>query len=252
MHHLVDNDIEASTDLALLWHSLCEHRLYVSEASYAGGRCVAVVNRAQGRKAPAEHVRLVERRFQGESQKAMAIELGVAVGTIAGYAAQALAALFHGHRVSRAPIILVMAAHAARGLPQRHARLEERRSDGSSVISVEVPGHSLRDRLSSSEWDVARLSIEGATHTDIARARGRSVRTIANQLAAVFGKLQISGRSELRAMAVREAGEVVQNQRLPTPSAPQRASFASSQITRHRSARGRVAQSTGDCCSAST
>jgi DNA-binding NarL/FixJ family response regulator len=180
--------------------------LFVSHSRCLNGRCFAVVERGSGlRRARPSGVRILERIFHGESQKALANELGLATATVACHSMRALRLLSRQHRVSRAPIILVMAALAARGLPLQAARFEEQHSDGRWVISVEVPARSLRARLSRSEWEVARLAIEGHTHVEIAQARGTSVRTIANQLAAVFEKLGTFGRAELRAQAVREA-----------------------------------------------
>jgi DNA-binding CsgD family transcriptional regulator len=39
--------------------------------------------------------------------------------------------------------------------------------------------------------------VEGASYGEIARRRGTSTRTIANQITAVFRRMRVSGRSEL-------------------------------------------------------
>jgi DNA-binding CsgD family transcriptional regulator len=76
--------------------------------------------------------------------------------------------------------------------------------DARWVISVPTPGETFRDRISSAELDVVQLSIQGEPHSSVARLRGTSVRTVANQLASAFAKLKVSGRSEVRALAIRE------------------------------------------------
>jgi DNA-binding NarL/FixJ family response regulator len=198
--------LNESIDLALVWQRLQGGRLFVSDSWCLDGRCFAVLERGCGLRLPRPGgVRILERVFHGESQKALANELGLATATIACHAMRALRTFSRQHRVSRAPIVLIMAALAARGLPLEAARLEELNADARWTISVEVPGGSFRARLSHAEWEVARLAIEGQAHVEIARARGTSVRTIANQLAAVFEKLGTFGRAELRAQAVREA-----------------------------------------------
>jgi len=53
--------------------------------------------------------------------------------------------------------------------------------------------------LSDAERTVVSLAITGVSNVDIARARRRSVRTVANQLGAAYRKLGLSGRRELRA-----------------------------------------------------
>ncbi len=53
--------------------------------------------------------------------------------------------------------------------------------------------------LSLGEAAVVRQLIGGATHAEIARRRGTSSRTVANQLATAFQKLRVSGRAALTA-----------------------------------------------------
>jgi DNA-binding CsgD family transcriptional regulator len=53
--------------------------------------------------------------------------------------------------------------------------------------------------LSDAEREVAVLAAQGFSNADMARRRGRSIRTVANQLAAIYVKLDVKGRRELRA-----------------------------------------------------
>lgn len=203
---LESQSAHATTDLAELWQGLLAARFFVVDTYCEQGRCYALLEHGRGRRRPRPSgVTILQRVFRGESQKVIASELGLSVATVSCHSMRALRAVATQHHVSRAPIVLVMAALAAGGLELEAARLEEVRADGRWLLSVVVPGQSLRARLSASEWQVARLAIEGETHADMARARGTSERTIANQLAAVFDKLGAFGRSELRAMAVRSA-----------------------------------------------
>lgn len=54
-------------------------------------------------------------------------------------------------------------------------------------------------RLTPSEREVVALVVEGLRSQEIALKRRRSVRTIENQLAAIFHKLAVSSRAELTA-----------------------------------------------------
>lgn len=64
----------------------------------------------------------------------------------------------------------------------------------------------LPDVLTQAEREVAESVVRGHTNAEIARARGTSVRTVANQMRTLFEKLGVGSRGELRARLVgREA-----------------------------------------------
>jgi DNA-binding NarL/FixJ family response regulator len=221
MHlEIVDESLESATTLARLWRLLMAGQLFIEATYCLEGRCFGVVaRRARQQPARAESVEILERVFESESQKAVAYELGLSIATVATHSASVLDSICTKHLVSRAPIIVVMAALAARGVPLGSARFDEARSDGRWVLSVEVPAKSLRNRLSQAEYEVAQLTIEGASHAQIAQARASSVRTVANQLASVFQKLDASGRAALRTKAIHEYA-ALQARSTPPASVP--------------------------------
>jgi DNA-binding CsgD family transcriptional regulator len=51
--------------------------------------------------------------------------------------------------------------------------------------------------LTSAEREVVALVRGGLSNGEIARRRGRSVRTVANQVASIFGKLGVGSRAQL-------------------------------------------------------
>ncbi len=55
------------------------------------------------------------------------------------------------------------------------------------------------DLFTLAERDVADAVLRGMTDADIARARGTSVRTVANQMRRLFAKVGARSRGELRA-----------------------------------------------------
>jgi DNA-binding CsgD family transcriptional regulator len=57
----------------------------------------------------------------------------------------------------------------------------------------------MRERLTDAERAVIALVAERRSNAEIATLRGRSPRTVANQLATIFRKLQVSSRRELTA-----------------------------------------------------
>jgi DNA-binding NarL/FixJ family response regulator len=74
---------------------------------------------------------------------------------------------------------------------------------GDEVLLVRIPSEqSLAERtarLTPSERAVVALAVAGRSNDAIAAERRSSPRTIANQLAAAYEKLGLSGRRELRA-----------------------------------------------------
>jgi DNA-binding NarL/FixJ family response regulator len=51
--------------------------------------------------------------------------------------------------------------------------------------------------LSPAETEVARALVRGATNADIARLRGTSVRTVANQVASILRRLGVGSRAQV-------------------------------------------------------
>ncbi len=66
-----------------------------------------------------------------------------------------------------------------------------------AVVSIPLAEVMVPECLSAAEREVARLVLEGRSSREIAKVRGTSARTIANQLAAIFRKLGVSSRAEL-------------------------------------------------------
>lgn len=55
----------------------------------------------------------------------------------------------------------------------------------------------LHSKLTAAEQDVALLILRGLSNAAIARVRGTSVRTVANQVAAILDKVGVGSRLEL-------------------------------------------------------
>jgi DNA-binding CsgD family transcriptional regulator len=80
--------------------------------------------------------------------------------------------------------------------------------DQFAVLSYALVPVGLPSGLSVAEREVIRGILEGKSNGQIARERGRSVRTVANQVASVFRKLGVTSRSELAARCTRLAARV--------------------------------------------
>jgi DNA-binding CsgD family transcriptional regulator len=64
------------------------------------------------------------------------------------------------------------------------------------VLSFPLPGCDHVPGLTAAERDIGSRLLRGETTDDIACARSSSVRTLANQLAALYRKLGVSSRSD--------------------------------------------------------
>lgn len=83
---------------------------------------------------------------------------------------------------------------APAGLKSCRLELEERNV---LVLSFPLRPQRVPPSLTSAERDVVRRALAGASNAQIARARGSSARTVANQLGAIYRKLGIFSRTEL-------------------------------------------------------
>ncbi|MEO8900168.1 MAG: helix-turn-helix transcriptional regulator [Polyangiaceae bacterium] len=107
---------------------------------------------------------------------------------------------------SRIPLLLVMAAHAKHAEPSAFPAkcvLAQNQSLARQSISASRPDIELARELSPAEYGVTRLLVEGNGYAQIAELRQTSRRTVANQLASAFQRLDISGRAELLCLLAR-------------------------------------------------
>jgi DNA-binding NarL/FixJ family response regulator len=74
-----------------------------------------------------------------------------------------------------------------------------------AVVSFVGAPISLPAGLTSAERAIVAAVVEGRSNAEIARQRGTSPRTIANQMAAVYQKLKLSSRAELAARCLAPA-----------------------------------------------
>jgi DNA-binding NarL/FixJ family response regulator len=196
-----------STDLAEIWRRLLNGEIRLVRVCCVQDRCFATLEERHPRGSPLSEatISVLERLLIGDALKVIAAEAEVQLSTVSQRCTTALRAIGGTSQPCKMPIFLSMAVQAARGL-----RLPPARVDGICprtrrwVVSIPLPGATFKSRLTRCEWEVARLVIASKSHSQISRARGTSKRTVANQLAAAFKKLGISGQGELRARAVME------------------------------------------------
>jgi len=199
---LADQRAAVEISLALLWKELSLGLCRVVDAFFTETRCFLVTLPVQDAAVPVEGRRLqiLEALLNGEGQKRIAIELGLAPSTVALNARLALSTVGIATKPSRAHPLLMLAARAAR-VPSLRAvgTLSFIELGGSlrRVVSIVRPDFDLDRMVPPAELAVVRSLIEGATYEEIAKHRGTSTRTVANQITAVFRRLKVSGRSEL-------------------------------------------------------
>jgi DNA-binding CsgD family transcriptional regulator len=75
--------------------------------------------------------------------------------------------------------------------------------DQFAVLSVPLDEGPAMAALSHAEREVAVLAARGLRNAEIARHRGTSVRTVANQMASILRKVGVSSRYELAAHLAR-------------------------------------------------
>jgi DNA-binding NarL/FixJ family response regulator len=194
----------ASFDLGELWRELCRGGCKIADSFHSEARCYLVlvpeVASSLAHERCLRHFDVLERLLLDGSQKQVALSLGLSTSTIAGITKDCLRALGFSCPPSKVPPLLVMAAHASRGqafFPDARSRQLQDGAAWFRVVSVSRPDHRLEGHLSAGELAVARLLVDGKSHEEIARLRRASRRTVANQLAAVFQRLGVSGRAEL-------------------------------------------------------
>jgi DNA-binding CsgD family transcriptional regulator len=72
-----------------------------------------------------------------------------------------------------------------------------------NTIVVSIPAVPLPEGLSAAEREVVQALLAGRSNLEIARLRGTSVKTVGNQLHAIYRKLRVGSRNELAALLTR-------------------------------------------------
>jgi len=186
----------ADLDALASWQALVDGRWSLIDEVERDGRRVLFVHANPPEVPDPRRLTTLERVIagyvvMGHSNKLIAYELGVAVSTVALHlhgVAKKLGVRTRVEVVDRILLITTGEAHALQ-------------LDGEVVTALVEPrapvGPAVDTPLTPAELEVARLAARGQSSARIAATRGVAVRTIANQLASIYGKLSIGSRAEL-------------------------------------------------------
>lgn len=200
----VASTFEHAFELGALWQDLLRQEVRNVSFFFTAEECGVIVERTRKSRFATRlsewELRVLERVVFGLDQKVVAMDAGRSPGHVSGTLRKTLTMLGFPCTASKVPAIVVLAAHAARlgpgAVPARASAVEVNGRACLRILSPR-PDRCFPVRLTDTEAAVVRLFVEGLSHAQIARVRGRSQRTIANQLAAVFHKMGISGRTRL-------------------------------------------------------
>lgn len=200
----VASAFEHAFELGALWQELLSQEVRNVSFFFTAQECGVIVERTGNSRFLTRlrewELRVLERVVFGLDQNCVALEAGRSPTHVSSTLRKTLTTLGFPCSASKLPAIVVLAAYAARlGPGAMPARASAVTVDGRACLRILTPRP---DRcfpvpLTNAEAAVVRLVVEGLSHAQIARVRGRSERTIANQLAAVFRKMGISGRAQL-------------------------------------------------------
>jgi DNA-binding NarL/FixJ family response regulator len=201
----IASDAASTTEfsLSLLWRELGRGVSRVVDGFFSDSRCYLVLS-VDTRSVPtpidARRLEILEAVLGGLRQKIIAMDLKLAPSTVALNSRLGLEGLGVIGKPSRAHPLLMLAARAAAEPTHALARCASLLgADGRElrVISRPRPDLTLEPVLPAAEMAVIRSLVEGLSYRQIARERGTSTRTVANQISAVFRRLHVSGRNEL-------------------------------------------------------
>lgn len=191
-------------DLSELWRGLRAGAWRFRDTFSSVERHFAVIERVPTRKPSRVHHRNLEilsRVLLGQLPKAVALDMRVAISTVATGMQECLRRMGLRQRTSAPPVLLMMAARAADRAEQLPtlARLTRIKAKNEKhwLVSVERPDLDFPVALSEAEAFVVRELVSGRTHAEISAHRATSPRTVANQLASAFKKLGVSGRGAI-------------------------------------------------------
>jgi DNA-binding NarL/FixJ family response regulator len=194
--------------LSRIWAALRSGAAVVKGVEQNAERLYITLERRKPRMSTSRILRrrldVLERLLLGDSGKVIAYDLDLSMSTIATDRIMACRALGLDAETSRKPMFLVMAVHAALGMIESVAQIHSA-SETQTLLSVERPDRQVGCRLTTTEFQVLVDIVDGFTHAEVAHRRGKSIRTIANQLASVFHKLRVSGKGSLLALLARES-----------------------------------------------
>jgi DNA-binding CsgD family transcriptional regulator len=199
-----DAEHGSAFELGKLWERLSSGEWQVRDAFSDDDRLYAVVEEPVFRRQRRRRRRglaMMERVLLGESAKVVAIDSQVTESTVAVAIKGQLRSMGLGCKVRATPLILVMAARAARAPRCRSISAKIARLPGDAatkwVVGVGYPSLGALEGLSNAERKVLLQLLDGKTYLEIAEQRGASKRTIANQLGAAFRKLGVSGYGQM-------------------------------------------------------
>ncbi len=192
--------------LSALWLELIGGTCKVVECVFGERSCELTISREhrnlgeKPRALPRRHAQILERSLLDGARKSVAIDLKLCPSTVAEILKQGFTFMGISCWPSRIPLWLVLAAHAQRAkeLGRTSAQLVlESQSLARQTVSISRPDSELCAQLTPAEYAVTRLLVEGKSYAEMAVLRQTSSRTVANQLAAAFHRLGVSGRAEL-------------------------------------------------------
>lgn len=187
--------------LSDVWRALIAGQIRIEDTFHSEQRCYLALVESHGVPvSTARNLRILEEWLVRGSQKSVALDFGLSSSTVVATARHCLVEMGVRCAPRRVPSILVMAAQASSGSGvEGDARASVLHESGRAVriVSALRLDNQLWEALTPAELYVIRGVVEGQGHAEIARARGSSPRTVANQLAAAFQRLKVSGRAEL-------------------------------------------------------
>ena len=178
-----------------LWRELVMGRWTLLEKADVDGRRLIVAHANPpdaGQRALSERQNVILRLLvQGYSESAISSALGLSSGAISQQVRGALRKL----RLRGPSALIELAGRLKAGAVlalQDIGGVGLCVVDGGPALAALLPVG-----LTRAERDIAALLVDGYTNADIARERGSSVRTVANQTASIYEKLNVSSRNEL-------------------------------------------------------
>ncbi len=186
---------QSEVDAREAWESLLGGRWAVDD-HFKGAPIRTIVARSVDAHArrdalEADELRVAMLRARGLSIKVLAGELGWTFGAVCKRVASAMRKL---RLTSLANLVALFQERPPRGLQASRMQAGDLEL---VTFSYPAPFWALPPCLTRAEQGVVLEMLRGTCQRDIARARGTSPRTVANQVASIFRKLGVGSRIEL-------------------------------------------------------